>query len=72
MNEEKQPIYPLVNLNLSPAGLTITLSLTPTTMLTQVIPPDAVDELVVRWREHKKAQREEQAIIEAVKRESRR
>jgi hypothetical protein len=68
MNEEKQPTIPLVNLNVSPAGLTITIALSPTTALTQMLPPDALDELMVRWRQVKQEMLKEQEIIQTVMR----
>lgn len=61
-----QPQFPQISLNVTPQGLIITIQLSGTTNISQLIAAEAMDNIVKMWREMRKNQGNEMDIIRAI------
>lgn len=51
---QERPNYPLINLNIIPAGLVVNIQLGPTTNISQLIDANTMDQVAKTWRESRK------------------
>lgn len=62
------PVWPQLRLNLTEQGMSVQIALGPTTVIVQMIEASAMDDLTKQWREFRRTQNNQIALIHDIKR----
>ncbi len=64
---QQSPTFPQINLNLIPQGMSIQIALGPTTVISQLIDANTMDQIATEWRKSRRNSEDLLRVIQSSK-----